>query len=619
MEVRPGGNGTSGYFLWWGEEGDVNKFVQDPAPGGPSMIRLFNGTHTQIMDLNIDAPNHAFVLDKGGELVVLSGWTEKGNDMTLAGAVLNGTLTFDLSGNALNDKDKALLKIHNSDTTALGTAYVDLDGSTIRLTPFNRSLDPQAGDRFYLIATDAPGSIEGIPANGWATSARAGYTTRYNFIIDRSVPTGDPDNPEEVTDQYLVARLPYEPTPENPQPTTPPVSGGPDNPNPVNPPTPTPTPIQIPPAPDPSNPSSNPDDPWNPGVIPKPTPMTPPATTDDKPYIPAHETTALTNGRLAGLAFTGARGTWLADHSYESARIALSDDILSGDSHAGRVSAPFAGIDGAWLRVDNHHSHVDIDAMNAIVGFASEERKKGKDGHPDSSFLWAAFIDLGYGDYDTYNNYNYVDNAVIDDIHGDGSLRSHGIGLMARKEWSNGFRLEGSLRAGKLKNEFTARDYLLEDVPLSYKLEAPYYGLHVGAGRAFKLKDPRNRLDVLLRYYWNRQEGDSVVLPDGERVDFLSDDSHRARLGLRFSRAASARRSWYVGAAVEHEFAGDIHARTSKFTLPAPGLEGTTGIGEIGFILRPDKDHHLSLETGIQGYFGKLEGFSAGIRLEWEF
>jgi outer membrane autotransporter protein len=424
-----------------------------------------------------------------------------------------------------------------------------------------------------------------------------------------------------------VARLPYAPTPdpetENPQPAPP--APGPRNPDPVEPaPIPAPAPIPLPPAPDPHNPSSNPDpdDPWNPGALPKPTtPSTPipkPVVYPD-PYIPAHETTALTNGRLAGLAFAGARGAWLADHSYESARIALSDDILGGDSHVGRVSAPFAGIDGAWLRVDNHHSHVDIDAMNAIVGFATEERRKGKDGQPDSSFLWAAFIDLGYGDYDTVNDYSYLENNVIDDIHGDGSLRSHGIGLMARKEWSNGFRLEASLRAGKLKNEFTARDYLLNDVPLSYTIDAPYYGLHVGAGRSFKLRDPRDRLDVLLRYYWNRQEGDSVTLPDGEKVDFLGDDSHRARLGLRFSRAASARRSWYIGAAVEHEFAGGIHARTSKFDLPAPDLEGTTGIGEIGFILRPDKDRNLSLETGIQGYFGKLEGFSAGLRLEWEF
>ncbi|MDR2176155.1 MAG: autotransporter outer membrane beta-barrel domain-containing protein [Synergistaceae bacterium] len=632
MEVRPGDNGTSGYFLWWGDGEGVNEITLDrPDRAGEIVFRA--GTHTQISELKLNAPYSTFELEKGGELAVWSG-----NEMTLAGAGLYGDLLFSLPASAFNDKDGAALKIH---PLLPGSPYVDLDGSTIRLTPFDPRLNPQPGDRFYLIATDDTGSIAGRPTNGWASAyARGGYTRGYNFIIDRSVPTGDPNDPENVTDQYLVARLPWPDSPAQPP------APGPDNPGPKPIPTPTPAPAPIippDPGPDPApapgpDPAPDPDDPWNPGPMPKPTPMTPdiPPEPDPEPEpapnpnpgTPAHETTTLTNGRLAGLAFIGARGTWLADHSYESARIALSGDILSGDGY-GRVSAPFAGIDGAWLRVDNDHSHVDIDAVNAIVGFASEERKKGEDGRPDSSFLWAAFFDLGYGNYETYNNYNYVEGGTIADIHGDGSLRSYGVGLMARKEWANGFRLEGSLRAGKLKNEFTARDYLdMNNVPLSYTVEAPYYGLHLGAGRTFKLRDPRDRLDLMLRYYWNRQEGESVLLPGGaERIDFLSDDSHRVRLGLRFSRAESARRTWYIGAALEHEFAGGIHARAvnvnenenGRFNLPAPDLEGTTGIGEIGFILRPDKDHNFSLETGIQGYIGKIEGFSAGIRFEWEF
>jgi hypothetical protein len=48
-------------------------------------------------------------------------------------------------------------------------------------------------------------------------------------------------------------------------------------------------------------------------------------------------------------------------------------------------------------------------------------------------------------------------------------------------------------------------------------------------------------------------------------------------------------------------------------------MQGTTGLGEIGIIIRPDENNKFSLETGIQGYFGKFEGFSGGIRMEWEF
>jgi outer membrane autotransporter protein len=323
---------------------------------------------------------------------------------------------------------------------------------------------------------------------------------------------------------------------------------------------------------------------------------------------------------LAGLAFIGARGSWLPDHSYESASIVLSNDILSEDEYGGRTSAPFAGIDGAWMRVDNDHSRVDIDGMNIMVGFASKERKKGDENHPDSSLLWAAFLDIGHADYDTYDSYSHVAvaNKTVADIYGSGSLRSYGLGVMARKEWDNGFRVEGSLRGGKLKNEFSASGYELNGVPASYTVEAPYYGLHLGLGRTLKLNDPRDRLDLMFRYYWSRQEGETFTWPTGEWIAFDDDDSHRVRLGARFSRARDARRTWYIGAAVEHEFAGDIHARVERGNVFAPDLAGTTGIGEIGLILRPDADHNFSLETGIQGYIGKYRGFSAGVRFEWE-
>ena len=194
---------------------------------------------------------------------------------------------------------------------------------------------------------------------------------------------------------------------------------------------------------------------------------------------------------------------------------------------------------------------------------------------------------------------------------------------MARKEWENGFRVEGSLRAGKLKNEYTAHDYVWDGIPLSYTVDAPYYGLHLGVAKTFLLNDPRDRMDLLLRYYWNRQDGETATLPDGSWIDFDHDDSHRLRLGARFTRAHDYRRSWYVGAAVEHEFSGGIHASTSQFTLPAYDLSGTTGIGEIGVIIRPDRaksdDHDYSLEAGIQGYVGQYSGISAGLRFEWEF
>ncbi|MDR1650111.1 MAG: hypothetical protein LBR71_07600 [Synergistaceae bacterium] len=361
-----------------------------------------------------------------------------------------------------------------------------------------------------------------------------------------------------------------------------------------------------------------------PGKTDDPSPFSPPA----PPVVPdaAPETTAITNGRLAALAFAGARGTWLADHSYESANIILSKDLREDDWT--RVEAPFAGIDGAWLRAENEHSHIKIDSVNVIAGYAVKTRHEGRDGKSDSSTLLGAFLDFGHGSYTTYDHFDHVVGGVIPDIHGDGTLRAYGFGVMARKEWENDFRLEGSLRAGKLENEFSAGDYLDSNgVPMSYETDTPYYGAHLGAGKTFKLSNPRNEVDLRLRYYWDKQDGETVSLPNGEIVEFMDDDSHRLRFGARFTHEDEELRRWYIGAAVEHEFSGKVHARTINFDLPgynlidlrSESLEGTTGIAELGVDIRPYKYRNFSIVTGIQGYFGKYRGISGGIRLEWEF
>jgi hypothetical protein len=648
MEVSPlNGGSTSGYFIWAGK----NKFETTNVNGGS--IDLTAGSYTQIMEeMTLDAPHHEFNLKPGGQLTVMGK-----NQMTLKKANLNGDLIFRLAGTTLNDASTVLLTIEDG-TSSNSDPYVNLNGSTVRLTPFNlpsgrTTLRP--GDRFYLIKTDNQGDIYEGSHNGWASSyARGGYTTGGNFIIDTVIPnelanngTNDavPEKADEElsTAQYLVARLPFPEAQDNPPADNPPIGPEPEpyTPDVPTPPTPTPTPGPTPeptpvnprpnpnpnPAPDPSpsptpSPAPSPAPAPEPEPEPEPTPEPEPEPEPDlPPIIPAHETRSLLNGRMAGLAFIGARGGWLADHSYESANIVLSNDILSDDNYYERNSAAFGGIDGAWLRVHNDNSHIDINGTNMMIGFASKKRKQGDEDHPDSSLLWAAFIDIGHANYDTYDNFDFVTNAVIDDIHASGTLRSYGVGLMARKEWADGLRLEGSLRGGKLKNEYTASNYFDGDgVAASYTTDAPYYGLHLGVGRTMKMRDPRDRLDLMARYYWNRQDGETVGLPNGEQVHFGHDDSHRIRVGARFSRERDNRRSWYIGAALEHEFAGDIHASTDEFSyLPAYDLQGTTGIGEIGFILRPSEDSNFSLETGIQGYTGKYSGFTAGIRLEWEF
>ena len=114
-------------------------------------------------------------------------------------------------------------------------------------------------------------------------------------------------------------------------------------------------------------------------------------------------------------------------------------------------------------------------------------------------------------------------------------------------------------------------------------------------------------------------EGDSVKLSTGERVKFKDVDSSRLRLGGRFAYAVNEHFSPYVGAAYEHEFDGKARATTNGFDIDAPKLRGDTGMGELGFTLKPAKDIPLSFDLGVQGYVGKREGVTGSLQIRFEF
>jgi hypothetical protein len=321
--------------------------------------------------------------------------------------------------------------------------------------------------------------------------------------------------------------------------------------------------------------------------------------------VAPHEARTLTEGRAASLGFL--RASWLPDHSYQQADLALYQEGTY------KSWVPFAGIDGAWVNVDTGGGgEYEVSGVNGLLGIAREHKKPGE------SLLTGLFVEAGYGSYDTDNTIWH--DPYYMDMHGDGTLRSIGGGVMARKEWPNGVRLEGSFRAGQIENDFKSYDYIdpTTQLAVEYDETVPYYAAHIGLARTWKLSE-RKRFDLIGRYFWTRQDGVDAVLPNGEVVNFDTDDSHRVRLGGRMTFIRDDRREWYLGAAGEYEFAGEANASAYGYPLDAPDLGGFTGIGEIGWIYRSTQDDNFSLETGLQGYIGRMRGITGGIRMEWRF
>jgi outer membrane autotransporter protein len=257
----------------------------------------------------------------------------------------------------------------------------------------------------------------------------------------------------------------------------------------------------------------------------------------------------------------------------------------------------------------NTGSHVDLDSLSLLAGLAW-----GQDFTPGRLTL-GAFMEYGTGDYDTYNSFA---NAAT--VRGNGQARHIGGGFLGRFDADSGGYGEGSARIGRLKNEFKTDD--LRDAmghsARGFDISAAYYGLHLGGGYIWNLSEQAS-VDIYGKYFWTKVEGASVTLATDDPVEFQSINSHRVRVGSRFSYAVNEFVSPYIGAAYEHEFGGRQKAATYGYAIDAPSLRGGTGVGEIGLALKPSTTLPLSLDLGLTGYTGKREGLAGSLSIRWEF
>lgn len=71
----------------------------------------------------------------------------------------------------------------------------------------------------------------------------------------------------------------------------------------------------------------------------------------------------------------------------------------------------------------------------------------------------------------------------------------------------------------------------------------------------------------------------------------------------------------YVGAYREYEFDGKING----WLIDEPPLQGSTGVGEWGFAVKPVADGGMSIDLGVQGCTGVREGVTGSLGMKYEF
>ena len=324
----------------------------------------------------------------------------------------------------------------------------------------------------------------------------------------------------------------------------------------------------------------------------------------------APEAKALSEGRLAGLALAN-RGADLAAGAGMDAALRAAKE----GTDLGHGFGAFYAMSGGSLRY-NTGSHIDMHSLSLLTGISL-----GAD-TPCGRFTAGAFFEYGNGSYDTHNSF-----AGAASVDGGGDTRYTGGGLLGRMDFHDAgpgrLYIEASGRAGTIHNEWDSSD--LRDpasgATADYDTSSAYYGLHLGTGYVWNVAE-RTTLDLHTRYFWTRQEGNSVTVAD-DPVAFKSIDSRRWRAGARLARTLTADSGFslapYIGAAYEYEFDGKARATTYGFSIDAPDLKGGTGIGELGFTVKPFADSGLSLALAVQGYAGKREGATGSFQFKWEF
>ncbi|MDO4839313.1 MAG: autotransporter outer membrane beta-barrel domain-containing protein [Desulfovibrionaceae bacterium] len=294
--------------------------------------------------------------------------------------------------------------------------------------------------------------------------------------------------------------------------------------------------------------------------------------------------------------------------SYSSAG---SNGRASADEETyGNIFA-FGYAQGSSLRHETGSS-VNVSSVSLLAGLGSGfNTGAGK-------LAVGAFFEYGKGSYTTNNSF---DSRA--DIDGDGNAWYMGGGIMARMNFvptgPGHFYVEGSAHMGTLHNEYDSNDLTDANGNVAkFDMDSPYYSLHGGLGYIWNFAEGHD-LDVYGKYIWSRVQGTDDTLTTTDKFEYDDMDSNRIRLGARYTYTGSERFIPYVGAAFEHEFSGSCDSRAFGHPVAAPSFEGSSGMGELGLIMKPAESLPLSINLGVQGYVGQKQGISGNCLISYEF
>ncbi|MGN0837711.1 MAG: autotransporter domain-containing protein [Pyramidobacter sp.] len=107
-------------------------------------------------------------------------------------------------------------------------------------------------------------------------------------------------------------------------------------------------------------------------------------------------------------------------------------------------------------------------------------------------------------------------------------------------------------------------------------------------------------------------------MSSGENYQFDDVESSRLRLGLRYSCVLNKYSTLYLGGAWQYEFEGDSKTMYAGYNTLVPSLNGSSGMFEFGWQVKPSERSPLTLDFGAAGWFGRQKGASFRFSARWD-
>lgn len=266
----------------------------------------------------------------------------------------------------------------------------------------------------------------------------------------------------------------------------------------------------------------------------------------------------------------------------------------------------FANMGGGSLKIKGSDgAHVDMTSQSINLGFA-----RSLENSP-SSLIIAPVFDYVSSNYDSYLEMG---------THGSGKTRYIAGGLLLRRMLQNGFYYEGSVRVGKVKTDFSSDNLDKTGVfgRVTYDASATTLAGHLKIGKAFRL-NKNNFLDVYGIYYHAHQGGMDADLSSGEHYNFSSANSGRFRIGYRLTTKTSNISKIYTGLAYQYENSSGVTATYKNYSTAGTGNSGSSGMLEVGWIVRPLKALPWAVDINTTGWIGHQRGITAMAKIQKAF